>query len=104
MSELTEYCEGKPSIVSWENGYLLVTDKEIVDLASTKAVPLKKILELLRFCKGHFNNRVVSLDARASTSYPLLLIMARRKRLEILTSAEWEWDGELFYELTVRFI
>ena len=103
MSELTEYCEGTPKVKTWAEGYCIVTEDEIVDLASLQPMTLREIGELLRFFKAHFKGRTASLDAREKTSFILIKYGQKRGLLTVLKEVKWEWDGETFYELEVQF-
>ncbi len=102
-ADLRAYCEGEPRVWTWPGGYLLATDVEIVDLASTIPVSLAQLRRLAGELAAHFGSRDVTLDARERTSWRLIRYAARRGILEIRSAEPWEWDGERFFETTIRF-
>jgi hypothetical protein len=102
-ADLREYCEGEPKIWTWKGGYCLVTDTELVDLASTSPLMMADLVRLKRQLIDHFGHRDVSLDARESTSWRLIQFFHRRGVLDILRDEVYDWDGEVFHELLIRF-
>jgi hypothetical protein len=103
LADLREYCGGEPRVWTWDGGYCLVTDDEIVDLASVRSLTFAQLRTLVGDLAAHFGTRTVSLDAREGTSWRLLCVAQRRGLLEILRAEPWDWSGECFYEATVRF-
>ena len=101
LQDLEDYCEGKPTVFAWEHGYCLCTRGEIVDLAATAPLSLAELRTLLRQLKGH--SKRVELDARTSTSWKLLQYAQRRGYLTILKAHPWDWDGEAFFAVSIRF-
>jgi hypothetical protein len=103
VSDLKDYCEGKPTVWKWERGYCIATSGEVVDLASTTSLSLSDMIELHELLRKHFGGRVVTMDAREGTSYKLLKFAEKRKRLQILSDRSYDWGGETFHELELIF-
>lgn len=104
MAELRTYCEGEPKVWTWHGGYCIATADELVDLVSTVVLSLATMRWLLSNLTSHFAGAEVTMDARATTSWPLLKIAARRGYVDIISSQPWHWGGEVFHESVVRFL
>lgn len=98
--DIKEYCEDtKVSVALGEDWYLIVTQDEVVDLATASRLPLSTLNGIFNALKAHFGERVFTLDARASTSYRIISVYEKRGKLKIHSSSEWYWEDELMYEL-----
>jgi len=104
MADLRDYCEGEPTVWTWEGGYCIATDDEIVDLASIRPLSLRELRKLLGKLAVHFGGQLVSLDARAGTSWKLIQYAAKRGLLEIVDAEPYNWAGEQFWETELRFL
>lgn len=104
-ADLCDYCEGKPHVFTWGTGYCIYTKYEIVDLASTEAVPLKVLAQILKALKNFYGNRLVEISARESTSYKLIRFLQRRGHLDyrILGEDEYDDSGELIFDIEFQF-
>ena len=98
VGDLAEYCEGKPRVLCHNDWYVIVTKREIVDLASTRSLSLGEMGEILSFLQKNFGTRVFTLDARESTSYRLI----RSRFFTILEDSEYTWNNEKFHEVTMK--
>lgn len=105
VSDVLEYCESKKVTVLYsESMYVMVTKKEVVDLCCIRKLGIPELLEIKAFLKSHFGSVKFTMDAREATSYTFIRFLARRGELEILKDSPWEWGGEVFHELKVRFV
>jgi hypothetical protein len=106
IRDLAEYCECRVSevrVIEGPNYYVIVALKdeccEIVDMAATGRFNFFAVVSQLKSIVG---DREVTLDARASTSYPLVRLMERRGLIVVQSCEEWDWDGETMYEMSLR--
>lgn len=104
--DVAEYCEVplKHLLVYTEaNMYMLIGDHhkfiEVVDMAS---VGHFNAFKALSFIKESAKGRIIRLDAREGTSYPLILKL--RKKLRILKDEAWQWGEDVMHEMEVRII
>ncbi len=101
-NDLTSYCEGEPFVRTWDGGYVLWTSDAIVDLASTTHVSLATFRGIIRdmavTCGG-----VVEANCRAGTSYRLVHAAQKLGFVEILRERPYDWAGETFYDIRLRF-
>ena len=105
VSDVLEYCESKKvSIMYSDTMYVMLTKREVVDLCTTEKLGLQQLSQIKAFLKSHFGNVRFTMDAREATSYTFIRFLARRGELEILKDTPWEWEGEVFHELKVRFV
>ena len=109
ISDLAEYMEcheDEVVVLQGEGWYILIADHqrgdvELVDIASSS---LRLGVQMWRALVGHIiqlSGRRVTMDARESTSYPMVRKLAERGVIEILSDATWEWCGEVFHDLIV---
>jgi hypothetical protein len=99
-----DYAEAKKVTVFYtHNCYLIVTKREVVDLACVGKLGVAELLSIKECLKKHFGIKKFSLDARESTSYRLVQFINRRSDLLILTDTPWSWGNETFHDLTVMF-
>jgi hypothetical protein len=98
-TDLQIYCESvSVNVLTDRGGYAIYTDDEIIDLASVDTISsIKLILQL----KKKLSGRVVSLDAREGTSYPIIKKMAGMGKLVIHHDELWWWGGELMHSLSI---
>lgn len=99
-TDLQIYCESVSiNVLTNRGGYVIYTDEEIIDLASVDTISsMKLILQL----KKKLSGRVVSLDARESTSYPIIKKMADMGKLVIHHDELWWWGGERMHSLSIH--
>lgn len=102
--DLTDYCEGTPHVEVWEGGYCIWTKDEIVDIATIKSMSLEQINLLLKKLKTFFGDKVVTADLREKTSYRLCKLLEKRRRLTFMKEEVYEWGGENFYEVKLKFL
>lgn len=102
--EVAEYCEVplKHLLVYTEtNMYMLIGNHhkfvEVVDMAS---IGHFNIFEALSFIKESAKGRIIKLDAREGTSYPLILKLHRK--LEVVKDKAWQWGEDVMHEMEVR--
>lgn len=102
---LAEYCEcslDELCVLRGENWYSLLAIKEdYVEIADLAALPGNEfaasraiMLELLKH-KG----KVVFIDARESTSYPMVKRAEEKGRIEILKDELYYWEGVPMHEM-----
>lgn len=102
--QLQDYCESKDVfILQNSTTYVICTDEEIVDFASSVKLSISELLKIKEFLIETFGNRQFFLDARKTTSYKLIKFLERRGEITIISEEEWEWGAETFYSLNVRF-
>lgn len=101
---LAAYCQGRPRIEAWADGYAIWTGDEIVDIASLSPVPLLQLREILRKMAKTFGSNVFSADCREDTSYKLVQVAARKGILEVIEDEEYSWAGEKFHAMELRFL
>ena len=101
--EVAEYMECKPREIFYmlgDNYYLLAAIKkdfiEIVDLASTGPMNIFKILNTL---ETKLKGKKIIMDARKETSYPIIILLLKRKKIKLLKDEIWDWDGEEMHYL-----
>ena len=103
LEELADYCECKVSqlfcIVN-RNYYLLAANKrhsvEIVDFASTGRC--NELFKVINICFEEFKNKRVTMDCRESTSYPIVTLLLKRKKVKYEDNT-WDWNGETMHEI-----
>lgn len=109
--ELRDYCEGEPYVLlrpgQW---YLLYTKEggeeysgEIVDLACIPPTPFAFLRQIYQHLSTEFAGQAVIIDARESTSWPIVQEGHRHGWLRILRSESGIWSGERFYEALIAF-
>jgi len=92
--DLTEYCEGAPVVrLLGEDGYLIHTQNEIVDLACSSP---RLVVAALLYLRKKFAGKKLSADFRDTTSWPLFKRMERY--ITIHHAEEWCWGSELMHE------
>lgn len=103
--DLANYMECKPREIYYELGedyYLLAAEKkdfiEIVDIATTKP---KNLLRIINQLTKRWSGRKIIMDARASTSYPIIILICKRKGLEILKDETWDWGNDEMHYLEI---
>ena len=103
LEELANYCECKVSqlfCICSTNYYLLAANKkrsvEIVDFASTGRCP--ELFKVMNICLEQFKNKKVTMDCRESTSYPIVTLLLKRKKIKY-TDTTWYWEDEAMHEI-----
>ena len=104
MRDLTEYCEGIPHAETWDTGYLLYTESEIVDIASLTPMSLKHLNDIAKRLKKFFGNRVVYTDCRETTSYKIFNFFEKRGKISLLEDYSYLWGDEWFHEIKFIFL
>ena len=102
-ADLREYAEGEPTVIMLANGYLIVTDDEIVDFAVDGRLSIPELFRVFRFLREHFSGREVLADLRERTSYRLVRALRSRGDLDMEILDTYEWCGETMYEVSLRF-
>lgn len=108
IKDLAEYCECSVSqvfCIIGEDYYLIAANKkryiEIVDLASIGGIGgdvFRIMNKVSRVSKG----KKIILDARETTSYPLVKLFARRYLLQIVEDKEWMWGDEVMHSMVLK--
>lgn len=101
-NDLVSYCEGKPTIIVEDNGYLIFTKKEIVDMVALHPYTAIKIFN--QFRSQVKKGKKLSCDLRKSTSYPLVKAMERRGRVKIISESSWWWGDEEMMECRIKIL
>ena len=106
LEELADYCECKVSqlfVICGNNYYLLASNKkrsvEIVDFASTGRC--NELFKVINICFEEFKNKRVTMDCRESTSYPIVTLLLKRKKVKYEDNA-WNWNGETMHEIKFK--
>lgn len=106
MDDIVEYCEARDQddlvIMTGTSWYFIAVRStgEIVDLAG-KLVDIRDLFAIKRKIIDVFAGKVISLDARESTSYRLVTAMSRRVGT-IVEDEEYSWEGETFHEIKLH--
>lgn len=82
--------------------YLILSDEEVIDLASKKGLSLKTLNEFLGTIKEFYGSRTFSFSARATTSYRLVKLLEMKNKVEILSDSQFWWEDEEFHEITMK--
>ena len=101
--DLSNYCEGRPVVEAWEDGYAIWTEDEVVDIASLSPVPLARLRTVLRKMAKTFGSRAINADCREGTSYKLVQAAARWGLIEVLGDKPYWWAEEKFHSMKLRF-
>ena len=103
LEELANYCECKVSqlfCICSTNYYLLAANKkrsvEIVDFASTGRC--SELFKVMNICLEQFKNKKVTMDCRETTSYPIVTLLLKRKKIKY-TDTTWYWEDEAMHEI-----
>lgn len=109
MKDLAEYMECELSevlVFLGDNWYMLVANKpeevEIVDFASTGKVGLK-MFGVFKTIAEIATGKYIIMDARETTSYPLVMRLIERYGGEVVEDDAWDWDGETMHSLAIAF-
>lgn len=100
--DFVEYCEGAPTVkLLGDEGYLIHTKDEIVDLACSAP---RLVVAAVLYLRRKFAGKKLTADFRATTSWPLFMRM--EKYVIIHAHEEWYWNSELMHhvEFTVKNI
>lgn len=107
MEDLADYCECSVDQVSLKTGrgwYMIVADHgsyvEFVDFVATEGREASATMALVAFLRK-LKGRRVALDARKSTSYPLILRLIPRLGATIVSEEEWRWSNEEMVEMVI---
>lgn len=107
IRDLADYCECHPNelfILCGEDWYLLAAEREdeveVVDLASINGMGFE-IIKVIKTCLNRWQGKTVTMDCRASTSYPILLKIVQRYGYDY-TDEVWYWEDEEMHAITVR--
>lgn len=106
LEDVADYCECKVSeifCVCSENYYLLAANKkdsvEVVDFASTgRCIELFKVINI---CLKQFEGKIVTMDCRELTSYPIVTLLLKRKGISY-NDEPWDWNGEIMHEISFQ--
>lgn len=109
LEDIARYCEcplESLEILQGEGWYALIgrhqETLEVVDLA---ALPGKRVLavrSLIRRLSGE--QRIITLDARISTSYPMIKKLERLGKIEVISETPWNWGSNEMAEMKVRVL
>ena len=118
--DIADYCEAELADTHFlmykgrnegSGAYMLFAEHEdhveIVDFASTGDLTGMEtgslVMKTLRIMEEY--GKSVTLDARESTSYPILTGLNRKGLIDISEDNPYEWDGETFHSMrfTVNF-
>lgn len=102
--DVAEYCEvplKHLSIYTEANMYILIGEhKKFIEVVDMASVGCFNVFKALSFIASSAKGRVIRLDAREETSYPLILKL--RKKLEILKDEAWQWGEDVMHEMEVK--
>jgi hypothetical protein len=102
--DLAIYCEGRPHVRVWRDGYIIYTRREIVDLCSLSPLSWGEINMIYKTLRKFYKSRKISADLRETTSYRLIKLYEKRGKIELLHDTPWYWGNEVYHEVTVRFM
>lgn len=103
-SDVREYCESENvAILFDENYYMILSQFEVVDFASSRAIRLDEMNEIVKVMKNWFTNSEFSMDCRFKTSYRLLKYFVARDVLTISSEFVWYWGSERMIECMCSF-
>lgn len=109
ISDVLDYaeCDGEIICLIEDDWYILGCNSrksiEIVDLASKKSLTFSDINKIVNFLKS-YGDKVINVDARATTSYRLIKLLQKRGAIEIIHDSPWNWESETMHELKFKFI
>lgn len=113
-SSLADYCEESPDKIDLylsynerkdEGIYMLISehscDIEIVDFAKTEGFSgLESGMFIMRALKElEKREKEITVDARESTSYPILVGLHEKGLIDITRDDSYEWDDETFHSM-----
>lgn len=88
-----------------DNWYIIVTKHfgytKIWDFAADNG-KCGSFMQVVSYLFANFKNDTVKIDCRATTSYPLILSLAKRGRIKILSDKCIAMNDELFHEVTIK--
>lgn len=106
-ADLADYCECRLDqllTLSGEDWYLIAAERgdevEIVDFASLKGCT--DIFKILVRVVPRWRGRRIVLDARASTSYRLVLALVKRYKIQVVEDEMWHWGDEEMHHLVLQ--
>ncbi len=112
IGDLASYCESEDidlylsyDATKDEGIYMLIAEHddsvEIVDFAKTEDFSgIESGMFILRALKElDRKGKEITLDARESTSYPILCGLAEKGLIDITNDEPYDWDGETFHEM-----
>jgi len=106
LEEIAEYAECDVSnliIRTGENWYCIIADHgnwaEIVDMAAEGV--MRDMFSLIETMRQQLSGKRIVLDARVSTTYPIIRRLAQRYRLSILRDEPWFWGEDEMREMEI---
>lgn len=104
LEDLQDYCESTKVHVFGDNTwYCIVTNKEVVDLASINKLSLKTLLGLLEDLKDWYGSKSFDMDCKKDTSYRLIKRLESQGTLVLKREESWDWEGVEMVHLKVKF-
>lgn len=107
LDDLAEYCECKPSQVRIINGsdwYLIYAEYkksiEVVDFASESG----KCSEIFKVVSALKTKKLITMDAKEDSSYPLVMKLAERGILNIIHDEIWYLGNVSMHELKIKWV
>ena len=105
---LAEYCECSIQqlfVLQGDGWYLLAAEHhrsvEICDLAALPGHEHAAMRGLLT-AGQRWTGKCITLDARETTSYPIIRRLARMGRITILKDEEYEWGLEVMHDMVLQ--
>lgn len=100
-------CDGKILFHLGTDWYMLGcqtgNEVEIADLASKKGIPPFQLNQIFEDLKKSFSDKIITCDARSSTSYKLIKYLEKSGDIEIIHEEPWNWGPEKMHELKFTF-
>jgi len=109
--EFLEYCEANSReeliLIVRQDFYLIAVDRgyevEIVDMASIGRCLSLNIFRVINELKARIGEgRRLIMDARKSTTYPIIKRLVRRYGWKVIEEDEWDWEGEKMIEMIIE--
>ena len=102
--DIKDYCESEEVCIIHSQGFYMILSRfEVVDVATIKKLTRVNVEEIKSLVKAWFGKDSFTLDARSTTSYPLILESVRLGELTIHSESHWKWGSEKMVEITCSF-
>jgi len=106
--DLADYCECEVDelfVLTGDNWYLIAAEHEdfveIVDLCADGNIGME-IIKLIAVLRKRWAGKRVTMDARESTSYPIIRALIRRFNYRVIRDEIWSWDDEVMHDIELQ--
>jgi len=108
IEDLLDYsdCDGQIDCIIKQDWYVIFCNGskvEIIDLASRKRLEYSELMEIKRKLES-FGDKIITMNARESTSYKLIKLAERRGVFKIISDKPNYTFGEPMHELELRLL